>query len=195
MSGAEIIALVSVAGTVATAVLVPWMTNRFGLVRYVLETSHAREEELREHLDLASIRLTEARQAVVLATQPLSKVAPESARSVATQAYNTYGLMEQLAQTRKNLDRIGVRTGSDSAIARAYRDAVSGIQGATNVIARIMEGEMPSKAFGAEIEAELVASNKAQDRFHDAASNVIGVRSYSDAWKNVRSLTARSSRE
>lgn len=62
MTGAEIIALVSVLTTGATALGAPWLTERLGQRRFALETRVSREDELREKLDAAATRLGESIQ-------------------------------------------------------------------------------------------------------------------------------------
>ena len=186
MSGAEIVAIISVVGTAAVALATPWMTHRFGLLRFMLETGKAREDELREHLDQAAIRLTEARTAVVSAMQSVRRADAQHAQAIAIQAYDT--LNAQLEQLRKNVDRLGVRLGSSSPITISYSDAAVCIQRATELFAQLTDGTSPGPEISGEVQRFLDDAIRAQDRFHDAASAVIGLESYAHARDRVREL-------
>jgi hypothetical protein len=62
LSGAEIIALVSVVTTGVTALGAPWLSERLQRARFALETRVTREDELRGQLQAAATRLREAIQ-------------------------------------------------------------------------------------------------------------------------------------
>lgn len=191
MSGAEIIALASVIGTALVGLTSPWIVARFGLKRFVLEASKAREEELREHLDLAAVRLIEARVAVGHAVQQLLEVAAtQTAAVVAPRASLVYGefkLSEQKEQLAKNAVRLGVRLGSSSDVTTAYQLAVNSLHEIVDALGDVAQGQdHPSGQWTHTVEAHLDSARGAQDQFHDAASAVIGLQSLADARRQLR---------
>lgn len=117
MTGAEIIALVSVLTTGATALGAPWLTERLGQRRFALETRVSREDELREKLDAAATRLGESIQRLEVVERDGSAWDAEMGAAIAADHQ----------QMPLNLGTLGIRLGEDAPEYVAYEKATKSV--------------------------------------------------------------------
>ena len=166
MSGAEIVALVSV---VVTGLAAPWIGSHMARKQAELQTRHAREDELRAVLENAGVKLTEAAATVGKTSQDLRAL---DEGEVAL-------LGAEIEQLWKNDDRVRVRLGGNSPEARHYRRAITeGISAAHTVFLKaVTSGIDDDPGFEAGFEAlrkaQEIALNE-QEAFYQAASHRIG---------------------
>ncbi len=141
MTGAEIIALVSVITTGLTALGVPWLAERLGQRRFALETRVSRDDELREKLDAAATRLSESIQRLAAVERDGSVWDAEMVAAIAADHQ----------QMPLNLDTLGIRLGEDAAEYAAYENA----RKAHDKAVELMRGHTPRTAWPASDLAEL----------------------------------------
>jgi hypothetical protein len=113
MSGAEIVALASV---LVTGIATPFITSLTARRQLALQSRRDREDELRNVLEQAGIRLTEAMFAVNKARARPSEFQESDLRL----------LTQHLEQLWKNDDRLPVRLGSRASEVQHYRRAITG---------------------------------------------------------------------
>jgi hypothetical protein len=163
VTGAEIIALVSVVSAAVTALTAPWLGARAADRRFELETRRNREDELRAVLEHGGVKLSET---IFLLDQIRADLSALNDARLAP-------LFEEMKQLWLNEDRINVRLGRDAPEAQHYRRAQEAIAQAHTVMSDGLIEGFSERDFKA-ITAARAAAYQAQREFFDAASSRIG---------------------
>lgn len=135
MTGAEVIALVSVVVSGVTALTAPWIAHVTAARQLRAQTRITREDELRAVIEHAAIRLTQAIQRL----DAVKAHAAGSGPPLGAEAAAEFAV--ELEQLWVNEDRINVRLGGEAPETNAYANALQEFSAAYVLVARLDRGE------------------------------------------------------
>lgn len=177
----------AIVSVLVSGVVGPYLVHRWSRSQLNWQAGRERANELRDHLDQAALRLTEAHAAITNVATQVAKVKAQEqkARVLATASPQ---LEEQLAQLRKNTDRLAVRTGSDSKVTSTYQRAMDALIGAVAAInaAGTETGLGEPELEAAHINDQLAEALRTRDEFFDAASSELTGEQQRGVWTEIR---------
>ena len=169
MAVSDWVPIASVAATAVVALGVPFITARFDVRRIRAQADEARRNELRTTIDNAGNALTEAIFALDEAVAAASK---STDASVAIDA-----LDQRVKALWHPLNAIATRVGSKDELHSAYEDATHAVQRALFIVGSTKDGvTFDTQAQRGVSDVTRLEAVRAQNRFYDAASTLVGIK-------------------